>query len=288
MKKPNFLCVGAQKAGTTTLYDVLKQHPQIFLPSTKELHFFDWETHFSQGKEWYLSHFKDVQNEKAIGEITPNYMYINSVPKKIYDFFGKDIKLIFILRNPVKRAYSHYLMKLRNGRTDKSFYKEIKIDKIEKNKEYMNNNPIIGKSLYDTQINRYLEYFDQKNMLFLIMETDLIQNRDETFKKIFRFLNVDNKDIKKNIKSNKALQVKNKKINQLILNDNFLKKIIKPFFSDKSKAKIKNSIKKLNKKSTIDYSELEKYSEFLNEKIFKQSIIKVEKIINRDLSFWLD
>ena len=62
MNKPNFLCVGAQKAGTTSLYNILKQHSQIFMPDKKEIHFFDWKKNFSNGTDWYFKMFENSEN----------------------------------------------------------------------------------------------------------------------------------------------------------------------------------------------------------------------------------
>ena len=78
---PNFLCVGAQKAGTTTLYDILKQHPNIYLPKVKELHFFDKDDRYKLGLEWLTKYFVNgYKNQKAVGEITPSYLFYEKVP----------------------------------------------------------------------------------------------------------------------------------------------------------------------------------------------------------------
>ena len=114
MRKPNFFCIGAQKCGTTSLFNLLVEHEDIFLPSVKEDHFFDVDERFNKGLDWYLDqYFKDANNEKIVGSITPDYLFFNKCPKRIFNLLGKDIKLIIILRNPVDRAYSHYLMSKR-------------------------------------------------------------------------------------------------------------------------------------------------------------------------------
>ncbi len=112
MNKPTFLCVGAQKAGTTSLYNIIKQHSQIFMPQKKELHFFDWHENFAKGNDWYFKKFQNSEKYLARGEITPNYIYKEYVPKRILDIIGKDVKLIFMLRNPADRAFSHYKMRV--------------------------------------------------------------------------------------------------------------------------------------------------------------------------------
>lgn len=285
--KPNFICVGAQKAGTTTLYDILHQHPDVFLPETKELHFFDWDKNFTQGEEYYFSNFENASNQKAIGEITPNYMYIDYVPERIAKLLGNDLKLIFLLRNPVNRSFSHYLMNLRNGRTDLSFKNEAKLNKINSD-DFLVDNQVIGKSLYDIQINNYLKYFDIKNMFFIVFETEFLKNQQETLNKLCDFLEVGKFEFNLDIQSNKASYIKSKKINKVIHNQNIIKKILNPILSNNTKSNIKNKLKHFNKKDTIDYNERETYRDLLNNNIFSQSIKNLEKIINKDLSFWLE
>lgn len=286
MTTPNFLCVGAQKAGTTTLYDILTQHPQIFLPTKKELHYFDCEEKFLKGEKWYFNNFEARKNEIAIGEITPKYMYIENGAKRIYDLLGKDIKLIFLLRNPVNRSFSHYLMMLKNGNTDKSFKQSAKINFIEDEKKFLNDNQLISKSLYDMQIQRFLQYFDKKNMFFIVFETEFLKNKDKTMNRLCEFLDVDEFRFNLDIQSNKSLHIQNKKINKVIKNDNIIKKISKFIFNDNTRLKIKSHIGKINRKEKINYEEREEFRAVLNEKIFYKSIKNLEKIISKDLSFW--
>ena len=119
-KKPNFIVIGAMKAATTSLYTYLKQHPEIFMTKVKEPMFFN---NFQQennykilGKkrkklntlEEYLAMFKDVKNEKAIGEASPAYIYNQKAPQLIKEHLP-NVKIIAILRHPTDRAYSNYL-----------------------------------------------------------------------------------------------------------------------------------------------------------------------------------
>ena len=99
MKKPNFLNVGTQKAGTSTIHAILKQHSEIFLPKEKELHFFDYEENYQKGFSWYMNYFKDAGSQKVIGEVTIGYLYEKNAPKRILQNLGKDVKLMFIFRN---------------------------------------------------------------------------------------------------------------------------------------------------------------------------------------------
>lgn len=169
---PNFLCVGAQKAGSTLLYYLLDQHPEIYLAKGKELHFFNRDENYNKGVEWYSEHFAGSENYKRIGEATPDYNYYDEAPGRIYETLGKDIKLIFMLRNPVERAYSNYWMSFRRRREKLSFEKAIisewsRIKKGAYEKQYFG---YLNRGFYGKQIKRYLEYFPKENIKVFIFE----------------------------------------------------------------------------------------------------------------------
>src|SRR5205085_5168685 len=118
-----FLCVGTQKGGTTTLYEILKQHPDIFLPQKiKETKFFVYEEKYAKGVQWYEKEFfNEWKNQQAVGEVDPAMMFEEKSAQRIFDTLGKEVKLVFIFRNPAARAYSHYLMSQRKGFEELSF-----------------------------------------------------------------------------------------------------------------------------------------------------------------------
>lgn len=175
MVLPNFIIPGAQKSGTTALRIYLAQHPEIFM-ANKEIHFFDNDENYKKGIEGYEKFFDGWKGEKAIGEKTPNYLYYEKAPERIYKLLP-DVKLIFVLRNPVDRAYSHYRHNVRIGQETLSFEKAI-----EKEEERIKN-PRLKKiysykdrGKYIIQIKRYAEYFPKSQMLFLLAE-DLKDDR---------------------------------------------------------------------------------------------------------------
>ena len=105
MPLPSFVIPGAQKSGTTTLHDVLGQHPAVWVSEPKELHFFD--QHRDRGLEWYANQFTPGSQHAAWGESTPFYLYNDSVREDMARSLP-DTRFIVILREPVARAYSHY------------------------------------------------------------------------------------------------------------------------------------------------------------------------------------
>lgn len=120
--KPDFLGVGAAKAATTTLRDILMQHPQIYLPDSREIHFFDMDENYGRGKDRYQSTaFSGIRDEKICGEFSPSDMYFDHVPGWILESYGRDVKYIFIFRRPVDRAFSHYQMHHLRGAEELDF-----------------------------------------------------------------------------------------------------------------------------------------------------------------------
>jgi len=162
MTLPNFIIVGAQKSGTTTLYDILAQHNDIYLSSTKESKFFVDEEKYNRGIEFYSNeYFSNYNGEKAIGEIDPEYIFFEDVPQRLRYDISSNLKLIFILRNPVARAYSHYLMTYKRGWDELSFEEAIKEEpqRIQKDFFSKHHQSYITRGYYSKQIKRYLEYF---------------------------------------------------------------------------------------------------------------------------------
>ena len=107
---PDFLGIGAQKAGTTWLYENLRKHPELFLPEKKELHFFD--RHFYKSINWYYKHFLDADTLKTKGEITPSYSILSEEKIKFIYKMNPKLRIILLLRNPAERAWSHAVMNL--------------------------------------------------------------------------------------------------------------------------------------------------------------------------------
>ncbi len=191
MPGPNLLLCGAQKAGTTSMHYYLDEHPDIFAVREKEIHFFDNDERYAKGIEWYESRFKNAGNQKYRLESTPIYLYLPKAAERIHEHYP-DVKLLFMLRNPVKRAWSHYLMEVRAGRETLSFYDALQAeDKRLKNGEYERKYfSYKDRGLYLTQIKSYLELFPRENIYIMILE-DLKKNPADEMKKLFRFLGID-------------------------------------------------------------------------------------------------
>ncbi|MEP2025005.1 MAG: sulfotransferase domain-containing protein [Reichenbachiella sp.] len=198
---PNFLIVGAAKSGTTTLYDCLRQHPEIYLPEKKECKYFsgiientgpgDEYRNKKRTRTWeeYIKYFNEVKNEAAIGEATPDYLYYyKPTITSIHDKLGRQTKIIIILRHPIERAYSAYLHNRRDMIEDLDFTNALKAeeDRIEKNYALMWRYKDAG--LYYNQVRAFKEAFDE---VLILTQEELKEHFQETMEKIFLFLNVD-------------------------------------------------------------------------------------------------
>ena len=103
-RMPDFLGIGTQKGGTTSLHQWLSHHPQVYLPECKEVHYFD--LNYNESQNWYKRHFENAKRSQKCGEITPFYLFHPSSAKRIKQTIP-EIKLIVLLRDPVERVISH-------------------------------------------------------------------------------------------------------------------------------------------------------------------------------------
>ena len=202
MKKPNFVISGFPKCGTTSLHHYLNEHPQIYMPIQKELHFFTFEILSKLNKgpldkivkesqidnsEKYLSYYQNVKHEKAIGDTSPSYINYPSQFFRIKEYLN-DPKIIILLRDPISRAYSNYLHLKREGRETLSFKRAIEIEGQRREAQYSDFWYYKFNSTYYEKIIKAKEVFS--NVLILTTE-ELSEDPKTTLKKVYKFLDVD-------------------------------------------------------------------------------------------------
>lgn len=176
-RMPDFLIIGAAKAGTTTLYHALTLHPQVFMPELKEPCFFSDEEKWSLGMGWYRSLFQNASPDQVCGEASTNYTrwpHSADAAARIADHCSH-VKLIYMLRHPVERAYSHYGHRMRKG-VSMTFEEALQV-----RGEYLDC------SRYMTQIERYLRFFERERFHFVLLE-DLQHRPGEVVASCVRFL----------------------------------------------------------------------------------------------------
>ena len=176
------------RSGTTSLFNYILDNSQVQMPFCKETHFFD--KGYAKGLEFYENLFKKYENKDIItGEATPSYMYMQEVPERIKTHIP-NAKLIFILREPVSRANSHYWHNIRFGIETYSFKKALQKEEERLAKKDLKSRMRYSykdRGKYIVQLKRYQKYFPEKQMLVLLYD-DLKQNPDKVMEKIFNFL----------------------------------------------------------------------------------------------------
>lgn len=210
MTKPNFFIIGAAKCGTTTLYEYLNAHPQVFMSSVKEPHFFSdiesanpfdylapvagekYHNKIIRDEKIYMNLFQKSDNFPVRGEASVSYLLDLNAAERIYNF-NPDAKIIAILRDPVQRAFSHFKANRMIGSAyyPDDFYKEITTDWNIKGKKWgLKGRLYIELGFYTQQLARYAKVFPKENMLVIGLPE--LQNHPElTMKKVYSFLSID-------------------------------------------------------------------------------------------------
>jgi hypothetical protein len=194
---PDFLVIGAQKAGTTALYAYLRWHPGITGPSWKEVSFFD--RHWWRGEAWYRGQFPLRSGGKLVGEASPSYLFHPLAPERARAVVP-DAKLIALLRDPVDRAYSQYQHEVALGREPLSFEEAVaaegdrtrgEADRLVADPKAFSrawwDHTYVARGRYAEQLERWLAVFPREQLLVVRTE-DLGQSPGETYASILEFL----------------------------------------------------------------------------------------------------
>lgn len=294
-KLPNFFIIGAAKSGTTTLYDVLKQHPQVYLPVEKEPQFFSQEELFGRGAGWYEeTFFKGARRYPARGEATPHYLYWGTkVAPRLKDLYGNGrVKFIVSFRDPVKRAYSWYWNMVREGREDLSFAKALSAEgeRIEKYGQSLDDrgSMIYGYfrgGCYAAQLRPFLELFPREDFLLLLQE-DIVEDLEGVMAKVFGFIGVDSSLKVREVRSNPATMPRLRILHGLLRERSALKEAVKPFLPRSIRRRTKSNLMKLNLKET-SYPPLDEELELALRRRYRDEIEQLQRIMGRDLSRWM-
>lgn len=310
MPLPNFFVIGAAKSATTSLYHYLKQHPEIYLSPSKEPSFFMFENKklFPNSLEPlsfeipqrirndrtsnindYMSLFDEVKEEKAIGEMSNVYLYHPYAAQRIYDYVP-NAKLLTSFRNPFDAAYSHFKMQKRQGVPAvkyKSFLETLKAEDISAQNLFVAPY-IIRFYLYDIQIERYFKIFP-RHQIYCFLYEDL-QKPWPFFQSMFQFLDVDDTFL-----PDISLQynIGSRKLQRPLLEDTINK--IPTFLRGKLSYILPSSFSKRynNRRFGIDKENPApskcpaEAKEFLYP-IFRPHILRLQDLIERDISSWLD
>ncbi len=204
---PDFLIIGTQKGGTSSLYQYLIQHPDVLPAQKKEVHYFGWE--YAHGEAWYRAHFplrasmrvrRTLRRAQPLtGEATPYYLFHPHVPRRVADLVPQ-ARLIVLLRNPVDRAVSSYLHQVRQGREPLSFREalERENERLAVEAERMASDPLYNsqahrhfsyrsRGLYADQLEAWFAVFPRERFLILRSE-DFFKDTPSTYAQAVDFL----------------------------------------------------------------------------------------------------
>jgi hypothetical protein len=206
---PDFLILGAQKAGTTALYAYLRWHPEITGPSFKEVSFFD--RHYPRGEMWYRAHLPARPRQwvarrrrgrwPVVGEASPSYLFHPLAPERVVALLPR-ARLIAVLRNPVDRAFSHYQHEVALGREPLPFEDALaaedermrgEMERMLRDPSYFSeawwNHTYAARGRYAEQLERWFAVFPREQLLVLFSD-ELLQQPEATYARVLDFLGV--------------------------------------------------------------------------------------------------
>lgn len=204
---PQFIVIGGQRCGTTSLFDYLSTHPAVRPSFRKEIHYFD--IHYDRGTSWYRSHFalnRDLGPGMTTGDATPNYLAYSKAPERAWDLVP-EAKLLVLLRDPVERTHSSWRLNRRSGRETRTFAQAIedefeqmgpnppeveppRTDQERRRREVLRYSYLI-KSLYAEHLERWLSFYPREQLLVLQSER-LFSSPEMPLEQICEFLGISN------------------------------------------------------------------------------------------------
>ncbi|MBE9192589.1 sulfotransferase [Gloeocapsopsis crepidinum LEGE 06123] len=301
MKMPNFLIIGAAKAGTTALYNYINQHPQVFMSSEKEPHFFAFEgekVNFAGTageNEWlnrtaitnleaYQQQFRESK-ETAIGEASALYLYIPKAAARIRHYIP-EVKLIAILRNPVERAYSAFVFQKRDGlEPNLDFPQALAEEEWRRQNNWVPIYYYQHMGFYYHQVKRYFDLFPQEQIK-VYLHDDFTSNPLSILQDSFQFLGIDDTfNPNTTARHNVSGIPKNKALHEFLRAENHpVKTLLKPL--------IPKSLRR-NVMLNLHNNNLEKAPPLAQDirkqliEVYKEDILKLQDLIQKDLSKWL-
>jgi hypothetical protein len=293
---PNFLIIGAPRSGTTTLYASLLQHPDVFLSRPKEPMFFILEggperypgprsPAGARSLEEYQALFRGAELKKAVGEASPCYLFSPMAPYRIQHHIP-DSKFIAILRNPVDRAYSHFIFHRMYGAEPLAdFEKAVSAEEERKRKGWFFLWAYRGMSLYGEQIERYFSIFQKRQFRFYLFE-DLVSDPHGLLADIFRFLGVDDRvRIHLPERNNPSGIPRHRSIHDFFSRPNFLKTQLKKIIPERVQFLL---LARFFRWSYVEKPALTEDIRGRMLEMFREDILRTQDLIQRDLSAWLE
>jgi hypothetical protein len=296
VRLPNFLVVGAPKSGTTSLYYYLRQHPDVYLPVQKELHYFSYKHLQGNARgpgdkqvlealcanhEEYSRHYVDAKDEHVIGDISPSYLYYG-VQESIKHELG-DVKIVVMLRNPVKKAHSQYMHMVLGQREPLSFQEALMATEKRQKDGWSDIWRYAESSLYTDRLLAYMNCFGKNNVHVIVFDEFITQPK-EILKRLFLFLGIEESvRINTDKTYNRTGEARSTTVSNLLNRPNFIKTIIKSITPDAWRISLRLKIMDANtaEKTALD----DKDATYLRG-YFADDIARLEMLLKRELN-WL-
>lgn len=294
---PNFLVIGAAKAGTTALWHCLRQHPELYMSPHKEPRFFALygrpvnfrgpgdmtRFNFVTDLEAYQRLFAGVRDEKAIGEVSPWYMYVESAAPAIRKLLP-DIRLVAILRDPVERAFSNYLHAVNEGLEPLPTFREAMDAEAARIRD--NWSPRFhykSKGLYYRQLRHYLEYFDRGQLRIYLYE-HLVNEPEALFADLFEFLGVEPMfRVDAGERHNESRAPRSRAVKHVLEQRNIVRQGAKLLVPGPLRAGIRKGLHALNTRAKPKLSRRDRKDLI---EIYRDDITDLEAFLECDLSGW--
>lgn len=307
-KTPNFLIIGAAKSGTTALWHYLRQHPQIYMSPRKHTRFFAYEVedpgfrgpgsenpslHYTvpyaiADADSYHALFAGVTGETAIGEASHSYLYGPRAAERIRDY-APDMKLIAILRNPAERAFSHYRQMIRDGREPiDDFVRALEQEEARIKDHWWPDFHYVQVGLYHEQLERYFERFERDYLKVYLYE-DLKADPSGVLRDIFRFLGVNHGFVPNaNIRYNASGVPKSESLHLLLQKLRQIRPVVERLVPESQYAHLLRIGSNLHNRNLTKPRLHPEVRKRVTDMYFREEILKLQHLMRRDLSTWLE
>ena len=294
---PTFLVIGAARSGTTALYSYMKQHPEIYMSEHKESNYFTFanEALNCQGPgadyinnsvtklDDYRQLFAGVTNEKAIGEACPLYLYSKEAPKRIHDLLP-NVKVIAILRNPIEQAFSHFLYAKRQVLEPlDDFASALKSQQERKQKGWQ---PLFQYSQFPKYYNQLRRYYDvfPENQIKVYTYEEFESNPQALMSDIYSFIGVDAEvSTDFSYRPNAGGVPKSRFLQDIVMKPYLITRIVGSLIPEPIKRRIRDAVSDHN----LEKPQLSLEAKEILTAELQDDILKLQDLLKRDLSSWL-
>jgi hypothetical protein len=296
---PNFLIIGAAKSGTTSLWRYLSQHPQVFFAPIKEPRFFSyegesvayvgpgddkWEREIIRSWDSYRALFTPSEIHRAVGEASNVYLYFAAKTAPRIAARLPHVKLIAILRNPVDRAYSSFLMLRGEGREPLAdFRRALREEAGRLERGWSPAWAYTRRGFYAEAIQTYLQCFPREQLRFFLYD-DLVQRPQELFDSIFQFLGVDRFEPDTRRRYNVSIRPKSRRLAFLLHNRTLLSRTLRLFLPHSFRISFNQRLREWNIRQP---AKLPAHLRAELAPLFREDILRVADLIERDLRGWM-